>query len=266
MPKRDILVIGDAHARPGVSNERFYWAGRFAADTKPDIIIDIGDWADMPSLSSYDVGKKSYEGRRYNEDIQAAVAAREEFNRGLAAHNSRMARRHKAQYRPTKVACGGNHDEGRITKVVEADPKLDGLISVNDLQHREYGWEYAPFLEPIEIQGFCVSHYFPSGVMGRPVGGEMPALSLVRKELTSCIAGHSHLFDIAHRTRPNGQRVWGIVVGCYLAKDQFEAYAGPVVNRFWWRGLVRLKGCEDGSFDSIETITIEELERAYGKR
>lgn len=263
MKPKDILIIGDAHAKPGVSNDRFYWAGRYAADTKPDIIVDMGDWADFPSLSSYDDGKKSYEGRRYILDVQAALAAREEFNRGLQAHSKRDAARHKAKYSPTKYALGGNHCEGRISRVIEGDPKLDGLIGVKDLEYEKYGWKYVPFRETVHLQGFAFCHYFTSGVMGRPIGGEMPALSLLRKQFTSCVSAHSHLWDIAHRTRPDGTRVWGLVAGCYLASDQWEDYAGPA-NQLWWRGLTLLRGAKDGDFESLETITVRQLEKRYG--
>lgn len=264
MPKQDMLLIGDAHAKPGVSNERFYWAGRYAFDKKADIIVDMGDWEDMPSLSSYDVGKKSYEGRRYLADIAAACEAREEFNRGLSFGNEKLAARHKARYRPRKIALGGNHAEGRIARVVEGDAKLEGVIGIHDLRHNEYGWDYVPYQQPVELQGFTFCHYFPSGVMGRPIGGEMPALAVIRKQFTSCVAGHSHLFDIAHRTRPDGSRIWGIIAGCFLAKDQWEDYAAQA-NKLWWRGLILLKGCENGDFDSMETITVEELEYVYGR-
>lgn len=264
MPKKDILVIGDAHAKPGVSNRRFYWGGRYAADKKPDIIVDMGDWADMPSLSTYDYGKKAFEGRRYRNDIQAAVAAREEFNRGVAFYHQLNAQRHEAKYAPKKISLGGNHDEGRITKAVETDPKVDGLMSVDDYEHKRLGWEYIPYLEPVELQGFTFCHYFASGVMGRPIGGEMPALAIIRKQLTSCVAAHSHLFDLAHRTKPNGQRVWGLVAGCFMDKKQWETYAANA-NRLWWRGLILLHGCEGGDFESIETITVEQLERLYGR-
>lgn len=90
----------------------------------------------------------------------------------------------------------------------------------------------------------------------------MPALSLLRKQLTSCVSGHNHLFDIAHRTKPDGKRVWGIHAGCFLAKDQWEDYAGPA-NRLWWKGLILLRGCENGDFESLETITVEGLENDY---
>jgi hypothetical protein len=264
VPKKDILIIGDAHAKPGVSNRRFYWAGRYAADEEPDIIVDMGDWEDMPSLCTYDYGKKAFENRRYLNDLQAAHSARAEFNRGLQTYNQEYAARHKAKYNPKKIALGGNHSEGRITKAIEVDPKLDGWMSIANLKHREFGWEYVPYLEPIELQGFTFSHYFASGIMGRPIGGEMPALAIIRKQLTSCVAGHSHLFDIAHRTRPDGSRVWGIVAGCFMDKEQWESYAAAA-NRLWWRGLILLRGCENGDFESFSTITVEELERLYGR-
>ncbi len=262
--KRDIMLIGDAHAKPGVSNERFYWAGRWAGDMKPDVIVDMGDWADMMSLSSYDIGKKSYEGRRYLKDIEAANSAREEFNRGVAVVNSELSARKKAQYKPEKFALGGNHCEGRITRVIEDDPKLEGLIGVRDFRHEHYGWNYIPYRETVVIQGFTFCHYFASGVMGRPIGGEMPALSIIRKQFTSCVSAHNHLFDIAHRTRPDGTRLWGVVAGCYLAADQYEDYAGPA-NKLWWRGLILLRGCENGDFESLETVTVDQLGKRYGK-
>ena len=51
------LVMGDPHCTPKASNDRFLWAGRLAADLKPNTIICMGDFASMDSLSSYDKGK-----------------------------------------------------------------------------------------------------------------------------------------------------------------------------------------------------------------
>lgn len=263
MGKKDILIIGDAHAKPGVSNNRFYWLGRWAANKKPHIIVDMGDWADMPSLSAYDYGKTSFEGRRYKKDISAAIDARQMFNRGLEYVDTRVSARNSTNYSPTKVALGGNHDEGRIRRVLEEDSKLAGVIGVEDFEHKAFGWNYVPYLEIASIQGFSFSHYFSSGVMGRPIGGEMPSLQIIRKSLTSCVSGHSHLFDISHRTKPNGSRVWGIVSGCFLARTQFEDYAKQA-NKMWWKGAILLRGCEGGDFEGLELVTIKELEKLYG--
>ena len=48
---------------------------RAEVDKKPDVIIQAGDFADMHSLSSYDVGKKAGEGARYQDDIAVAKEA-----------------------------------------------------------------------------------------------------------------------------------------------------------------------------------------------
>jgi hypothetical protein len=222
----------------------------------------MGDWEDMPSLSSYDVGKKCYEGRRYKEDIRAAVEARAFFNRGLEVPQGKSRGAIGGRSGPKKVSLGSNHGQGRITRVIEGDPKLDGLIGVSDFQIREHGWDFVPYLEPVAIQGFTFQHYFTTGVMGRPVGGEMPALTMLKKQFTSSVGAHSHVFDLAHRTRPDGTRLWGLVAGCYLAEEQWEDYAGPA-NRLWWKGLILLKGCENGDFEGIETIPISRLKAAY---
>lgn len=58
------LVIPDTQVKPNESIDHLLWAGKYAVDMQPDTIICIGDWWDMGSLSSYDKGKKSFEGRR----------------------------------------------------------------------------------------------------------------------------------------------------------------------------------------------------------
>ena len=93
------LVIGDPHCTPKASNDRFLWAGKFARDLKPDTIICMGDFASMDSLSSYDKGKKSFEGRRYKKDIDHAHDALDKFNKGLEGR------------RPRKIMLLGNHEE-----------------------------------------------------------------------------------------------------------------------------------------------------------
>jgi hypothetical protein len=263
MPKAPHLVaiIGDAHARPGVSNRRFDWLGRMFADRRPDLIIDMGDWDDMPSLCSYDKGKACFEGRRYKKDIAAGVEARTRFKAALEKGNTKLSK--AARYTPRLVALGGNHGEARIGKAIQDDAKLEGLMSVGDFRHKDFGWEYHPFLKPFEFRGALFNHYFVKGVMGKPVGGESPALALIKTQFQTCFQGHSHLFDYAHRTRPDGQRVHAAHVGCYLDPDQYEDYAGPA-NALWARGITFIRNLHAGDFDALEWVDIREIRRAYG--
>ena len=85
-----ILIVGDTHAHPNHSNERFTWLGRYIVDSKPDKVVQIGDFADMPSLCSYDKGRRSFEGRRYNKDIAAAIDAQEKDRKSTRLNSSHI--------------------------------------------------------------------------------------------------------------------------------------------------------------------------------
>ena len=66
------LVIPDVQVKPGQDNTFLKIIGEYIVHKKPDVVVCLGDFADMPSLSSYDFGKRSFEGRRYKDDINAA--------------------------------------------------------------------------------------------------------------------------------------------------------------------------------------------------
>ena len=68
-----ILVIPDCQVKPGIPTEHLEWAGKAIVDYRPDVVVNIGDFADMPSLSTHDkVGSKYFEGKRYKDDIAFA--------------------------------------------------------------------------------------------------------------------------------------------------------------------------------------------------
>ena len=252
MLSKDILVIGDSHTKPGVSLERFDWLGRLIHEISPDIVVDMGDFSDMESLCSYDKGKLGFYNRRYKADVDVALEARDRL-----LHPSRKAKRKL----PRLVALTGNHEQ-RIYKAIELEPQtLEGVISLDDTYPKP--WERIPYLEPIILEGVSFCHFFPSGSMGRPVGGENPATSLITKLYTSCVAGHSHLLDFSERTTATGQKIRGLVAGCFLAEDQVEEYATLMPNRMWWKGLIWLKNVADGNYD-LETISIARLRAMYG--
>lgn len=255
-----ILVIPDSHAQLDFSNRRFTWLGKYIVDEKPDIIVNIGDMADMPSLCSYDKGKRSFEGRRYKKDINAVIEAQELLFAPINEYNKQQRVNKKAQYKPRLVLTLGNHCN-RINRATELQAELEGTISINDLKYEEFGWEVIPFLEPINIEGVNFCHYFTSGIMQRPISGEHTAYSLVTKQLASCVQGHSHLRDFAERTDAQGKKIIGLVVGCYLEEDQIEHYAGEA-NKMWWKGLVMLNNVSNGEFDP-EFINIKRIKARY---
>lgn len=200
-----ILVLPDVQAKPGIDFSYLSRIGQYALDKRPDIIVCIGDFADMPSLSSYDKGKKSFEGRRYKRDIEAAQFAMQAFLKPIKDHNEKQ----RKPYHPRMVLTLGNH-EARISRACDDDPKLDGVLSLKDLAYEEYGWQVVPFLEVIVIEGVAFSHYFTSGVMGRPAG---TAAAQLRKANMSCVSGHQQGKQIAYATRADGATITSIIAG-----------------------------------------------------
>lgn len=248
------LVIPDSHATPGHHNRRYKWLGHLINDLNgPDVqltCVDIGDWFDMPSLNSYDKGaKKAYEGRQYTKDIEVGIEAQDMVLGTVRARKQKL---------PRFVRTLGNH-EHRINKAIEADPVLEGTIGLNDLQSREYGWEQYPFLEAVDIDGIDYQHYFVTGVSGKPISGDNTAKTLLQKNFKSCTQGHSHLYDHAVRTGADGNRLHGLVVGCYV-EDNLE-WADATAH-LWYQGICICRNVSKGHYD-FEHVTMDTLRKTY---
>ena len=256
-----ILVVPDSHDKPGVANTRYHLLANVAFHYKPDVIVNIGDWADMPSLCSYDKGTKSFEGRRYKEDIKAANDAIRVFETRLSELTAKEATsKKKKKYVPQKITTWGNH-EHRIVRAANSQPELHGTISLGDIRFADYGWTCVPYMVPTIINGVAFAHCFGSGVMNRPISSEHQATTMIKKKFMSCVAGHTHLRDFAERTSADGTKLNAMTVGCYLEPGQVEDYAGEAQN-LWWNGLVVMHDVKNGSFDP-EFIGMERIQREF---
>lgn len=249
------FIIPDCQVRPGDDFTFLRKIGQYIADKQPDVIVCLGDFADMPSLSSYDVGKRQYEGRRYNADIESAVRAMSSLMSPIYELKEQQRRNRKKVYSPRLVMTLGNH-ENRINRAVDNDPKIEGLISVKDLGYEEFGWEVHPFLDVVVIDDIAYSHYFPTGVAGRPA---TTANAQLGKKHMSCVAGHQQGLQIATAHRADGRRLTSIIAGsCY---EHNEDYLGPQGNKHW-RGALMFHEVNDGQFD-LMPVSLDFLNKRY---
>lgn len=242
-----LLVIPDAHAHPAYANDRFDWLGRFIAAEKPDVVLCLGDFADMPALSSYDKGKRGFEGRRYVKDVEATRDA--------------LARLHVG-WDCERWMTIGNH-EARIDRATSDASEMEGVIGIDDLGYREHGWSCVPFQSAVTLGGFSASHHFASGVGGRPIGGMTQAASMARLLYTSAIVGHSHTLDFARRTRPDGSRVMCIVPGCYAAPEQATESWCSATGHLWWHGVAVMEGVHGGDCEALRLVTLDALRARF---
>lgn len=236
------LVIPDCQVKPGNDLSYLKSIGNYIVDKRPDVIINIGDFADMPSLSSYDKGKKSFEGRRYKMDIEATHAGMEALLGPIKALQKAQRERKEKQYKPRMILTLGNHEE-RILRAINNDAMLDGTIGIEDLRYKEYGWEVHDFLHPVVVDGVVYCHYLVSGAMGRPIG---TASAILAKRHQSAVVGHQQGLQIATANKADGQVLTAIIAGsCY---EHEEEYMGPQGNQHW-RGILMLHDVRDGEFD-----------------
>ena len=89
----NLLIIGDPHAHPDYDNSRFEKLGKFIVKAEPDAVICMGDFADMPSLSTYDKGTKGFEGRRYKKDVDSILDAQDKLFAPIKKFNENKRKR-----------------------------------------------------------------------------------------------------------------------------------------------------------------------------
>jgi len=242
------VVIPDTQCREGVPFDHLSWIGQYIVDEfggKSNVkIIHLGDHADMPSLSMYDEGKREMEGRRYEIDIQFANLGFSILNQPLVDYNKQRAKAHRVLWKPERNILLGNH-ENRIEKATSRTAKLEGVLSVDDLNYEECGWTVHPFLKPVNIDGIHYAHYFYNPMTGIPYGGMIE--SRLKTIGTSFTMGHQQTLLYGMRY-VNGIAQHGLVAGaCYIHNEDYKGYQGNA----HWRGIIIKHEVRDGSYDPM---------------
>ncbi len=247
-----IVVIPDTQVKPNVDLRHISAAGRYILEHKPDVVVVIGDWWDMPSLNRFG-SKLELDGRRVLEDIQCGKDAMEAF---LAEFYNIDG------YRPRMVFTVGNHDpQVRIPRVLEELPHLEGLlVDDTDAWLTERGFEVYKFLDVCNIEGVRFSHYFqnPHSAKRAPLGGQID--TMLKNAGFSFVQGHTQGLKMGKHYLADGTRRVGIVAGSFYSHD--EAFMGGQGNEHW-RGIIQLNEVKDGGCDICE-LSMNYLMRKHG--
>lgn len=244
------LVVPDTQVKPGQELEYLDWYGQLIVDEAPDVVIHLGDHWDMPSLSTHDKpGSKYFEGKRYTEDIAAGNEGIKALLGPLRKVQERQRKNKERVYKPRCVFLKGNH-EGRVTRAVESNPILEGVITHNDFDLSD--WEVHEYQHVVVIDGIAYSHNFPHGAMRRPLAS---AAAMIGKLHMSAIAGHQQGRQVSYGKTADGRHLTCIIAGSSYPHD--EHYLDKEGNNHW-RGVVVLSNVVDGQFDehfvSLNTV------------
>ena len=240
-------MIPDTQVTPDTPIDHLEWIGEYLADMRPDVIVHIGDHADMESLSSYDRGKKSAEGKRVINDIDSANKAFRKLSKPIMKAKG---------YNPELHITLGNH-EHRITRHIDDNANLDGFLGLSNLNYADLGWNVHDFLTEVEIDGVSYCHFFPNPMSGKPWGGMMQ--TMIKNVGYSFSMGHQQRHSHDRKPLGNGKIINGLVSGaCYLHDEDYKGRGGNV----HFRGIVVKSEVFDGSYDLME-VSLDYLCRKY---
>lgn len=235
------FVIPDPHAHPDHDNLRAEAIGELMFKVNPDVVICLGDSADLGSLRSGEKGTKSFEGKRYQKDIEAHLDFQERLWYPY--------RKYRKARPKERVFLIGNHEQ-RINTFVDKNPEMAGFVSLKDLD-LEYNYNIVVPYDGnvpgmITLSGITYAHYVVSGVMGKPIGGVHQAYNLLSKHHSSVTVGHSHTLDFSVQTKANGHKIMGLSAGVGIDYDtDWAGHSG----KLWWRGIVIKDNVTQGMYD-----------------
>ncbi len=252
----NILIIPDAHSTPEGTTDRFTLLGEFIVQERPDAVVCLGDFLDMRSLSSYDMGKGSAEGQRVKRDLDAGLRDLEALMAPIEALRTSQKAGHRKRYRPPMYFTEGNH-EYRMAKYLNDNPTLIGTLSLDEFYSH---WDaVVPFKETFLLEGVAFAHYFPNK-MGRAIGGVNAARSITLKNMVSSVCGHSHEWDWSWFTRRDGTRGFGCVAGWYGEESHDEEWSTGT-DHTWVNGVTMLYSVKNGCPGKVAFISQDELRR-----
>lgn len=255
---KKILVVADTQCKPGEDLSYMSAIGNYIVSKRPNVVVHIGDNYDFPSLSVYDKGKASFEGRRLLADIEAGNKGLELLLAPLRELQERQRQSKKKVYNPRLVFCTGNHEE-RFDRLASNMPELQGFVGMETLGLEKQGWEVIPFLQPVEIEGIFFVHYLANPFTGKPYGGT--AMNQLKTVGRSFVCGHKQTLDVAIRPSIDGKMQIGIINGaCYPFDEDYKGFQGN--NHF--RGVTVLHDVKDG-FGCPMFVSLEFLMEKYGK-
>jgi hypothetical protein len=228
-----IGLYPDAHVKPGHDQRPVAAIAKWFAHEGVDLIINIGDFSDMPSLSSYAKGKAEIEGKRIATDLAYTDEMLDHFNYNLYGHQC------------DKIITLGNHEE-RLDRLQSDEPQLEGAFGDDPFSYHAHGYYVYDYLDIVRVNGVSFSHAFinPTSLMGTIQGG---SADIRMKNI-----GFPHVAGHQHGPLIHGQRMLGdgtplstLILGC--AHTENHSYWGK--GKDVYRGAAVLRNVRNGSYD-----------------
>jgi len=245
-----VVCIGDGHDDPRLPDKsRFRWIGQYIRETKPDIVVQIGDFLTLDSLNGH-IGNETYEGKSKPSFMADMVS----FNDALDAMQIDGIERH---------CTLGNH-ERRLYLFENRAPEAYGMMQC-ELQKifERHGWTFSPYGMPHQIGGVSFVHC-ALNTLGKAYGGKNSEGTIANDAIGDWVIGHSHRERMHRAAKLGGNNYVKIInVGCALPDGHIEEYARHTLTG-WSYGISDMT-IQHGHVQDYHFVSMNHLGECYGK-
>ena len=175
-----VLVIGDTHDSPDIPDKsRFGWFAKHIRKTKPDAVVQIGDFVTLDSCTHY-IRDDSYTAKIekpiFMKDMESMDSAMEEFDY------------HLKDFKIKKYLTLGNHEK-RMFRKEDSNPTFYGMCQKEFFGNcKKYDWQVIPYGKYLMLGGVGFIHA-PINPMGKEYGGEASERQVANKSKIDIVFG-----------------------------------------------------------------------------
>lgn len=251
-PIYKVCAIGDLHDSPHLSDKsRFTWIARHISETRPDRIVQIGDWASFDSVSRHDAPGS------INQKLRPSIAA--DFE-SLEESLSLIWKELGDIAIPRDITLG-NHEE-RLLRAEGATAEMVGLLwpKLHETFAR-YGWSVHDPYKYLYIGSVGFTHV-PLNTMGRPYGGKTSENQIINDTTVSLVYGHTHRANVVSRPKIGPiPKLTVLNLGSAMPDGHVEPYAQTSLTG-WSYGLFDL-AIQAGQIIGHHFVSMSELQEKY---
>lgn len=246
-----VVCIGDAHDSPDIPDKsRFEWIGKYINAVKPDVVVQIGDFATMDSLNTH-IPNENYDGK-----------AKPSFERDMASFNEALAAM-QLDDGIERHCTLGNH-ERRLFLYEQAQPEVYGIMQAK-LQEvfERHKWTYSPYGQITYYGGVGFEHC-PINTLGKSYGGKNFLPTAANDLIHDLVVGHGHRERYHRAPKIGGNNFVGLwEIGCALPDQHIESYAKHALTG--WSYGIGDAIIQHGHLQARSFVSMAELAERYGR-
>lgn len=245
-----LVAIGDAHDSPSIPDKsRFEWMGAYVNEIKPDVVVQIGDFATLDSLNGH-VPNETFQGK----SKPSYMADMESFNLALDAMQiDDGIERH---------CTLGNH-ERRLYLFEDKAPEAYGMMQFElDRIFARHKWTYSPYGQ-IQYYGGVGFTHAALNRLGKTYGGKNAENTICNDAIHDMVVGHSHVERMIRQPKiGTNNYVQVLNLGCALPDGHVEDYAKHALTGWTW-GIYDIT-IQHGHIQDRTWVSMAQLGERYG--